>query len=403
MQTTKGNRLHIGFFGKRNVGKSSIVNKIIGQDLSIVSDIKGTTTDVNEKSMELLPIGPVTLMDTAGFDDTGEIGTLRIEKTKKALNRTDVAIFILDNTGLTDYDLTFLGFLKEKKLPILTIVNKIDKGLIAESEIETIQKLSDALIKLSAAKDTNIVSTFKEALIRIIPEDFIKQPTILKDIIEKNETAVLVIPIDKEAPKGRLILPQVNTIRDLLDNNAISVVVKESELQNALENMKIPPKIVITDSQAFKQVNAIVPENIWLTSFSILFARLKGDLKTFIKGVQKLDNLRDKDKILILESCSHHPIEDDIGRVKIPNMITKYSGKNLIFKHKSGHDFPKDIQNYSLIIHCGACMTNRKEILNRIEIALENNVSITNYGIAIAKCLGILERAVEPFANSNQS
>lgn len=397
MKTTKGNRLHIGFFGKRNVGKSSIVNKITGQDLSIVSNIKGTTTDVNEKAMELLPIGPVVLMDTAGFDDTGKIGSLRIEKTKKALERTDVAVLVLDDTAPTVDDLNFFKLLKEKQLPVLTIINKIDKGLLSESKIEDIKNFSDVIIRLSAERHTDISAKFKEALIKILPEDFIKQTSILGDIINKSETAVLVIPIDKEAPKGRLILPQVNTIRDLLDNNAISVTVKETELQNALDNMKTPPKIVITDSQAFGKVSKIVPENIKLTSFSILFARLKGDLKTFIKGANKLDSLNDNDTILILESCSHHPIEDDIGRVKIPNLIRKYSGKDLIFEYKSGHDLPKNIQDYSLIIHCGACMTNRKEMLNRIDISIKNNTPITNYGIAIAKCLGILQRAVKPF------
>lgn len=295
MKTTKGNRLHIGFFGKRNVGKSSIVNKITGQDLSIVSNIKGTTTDVNEKAMELLPIGPVVLMDTAGFDDTGKIGSLRIEKTKKALERTDVAVLVLDDTAPTVDDLNFFKLLKEKQLPVLTIINKIDKGLLSESKIENIKNFSDVIIRLSAERDADISAKFKEALIKILPEDFIKQTSILGDIINKSETAVLVIPIDKEAPKGRLILPQVNTIRDLLDNNAISVIVKETELQNALDNMKTPPKIVITDSQAFGKVSKIVPENIKLTSFSILFARLKGDLKTFIKGANKFDSLNDND------------------------------------------------------------------------------------------------------------
>lgn len=396
MQTTKSNRLHIGFFGKRNVGKSSIVNKITGQDISIVSDNAGTTTDVNQKSMELLPIGPVTLMDTAGYDDIGELGKLRIEKTHKALDRADIAVMVFDNNSLNADDLEFLKLLKERKIPILSILNKTDAGMICGDDIKRIEQYSDIVIKVSALS-SDVASEFKAALIKILPEDFIKDVSILSDIVQKKETAVLVIPIDKEAPKGRLILPQVNVLRDLLDYGAISVVTKESELEFALNNLKAPPKIVVTDSQAFKKVSEIVPKDIMLTSFSILFARLKGDLSVFRDGAEKLDNLADEDKILVLESCTHHPIEDDIGRVKIPNLIKKYTGKNLIFEHYSGHDFPSDIDKYSLIIHCGACMTNRREILNRINISLKKNVPITNYGIIIAKCLGILDRALAPF------
>ena len=397
LQTTRGNRLHIGFFGKRNAGKSSVVNKIIGQELSIVSDTLGTTTDVNHKSMELLPLGPVVLMDTAGIDDIGDLGKMRVEKTRAALTRTDVAVIVFDNNPVLDIELNFLNTIKEKGIPILAILNKTDIANLPESEVEKIKELSDNILKISAKCDKDFVSKFKEALIKILPEDFIQEIPILSDIVKPLETAILVVPIDKEAPKGRLILPQVNVLRDLLDIGAVSVVCRENELEETLNRLVSLPKIVVTDSQAFKKVAAIVPENVFLTSFSIIFARLKGDLKTFINGAKKLENLSDGDIILILESCSHHSVEDDIGKIKIPRLVRNYSGKEIIFEHFSGHDFPKDISKYSLIIHCGACMTNRREILNRINISIKNNIPITNYGIAIAKCLGILERAIKPF------
>ena len=397
LQTTRGNRLHIGFFGKRNAGKSSVVNKIIGQELSIVSDTLGTTTDVNQKSMELLPLGPVVLMDTAGIDDIGDLGKMRVEKTRAALTRTDVAVIVFDNNPVLDIELNFLNTIKEKGIPILAILNKTDIANLPESEVEKIKELSDNILKISAKCDKDFVSKFKEALIKILPEDFIQEIPILSDIVKPLETAILVVPIDKEAPKGRLILPQVNVLRDLLDIGAVSVVCRENELEETLNRLVSLPKIVVTDSQAFKKVAAIVPENVFLTSFSIIFARLKGDLKTFINGAKKLENLSDGDIILILESCSHHSVEDDIGKIKIPRLVRNYSGKEIIFEHFSGHDFPKDISKYSLIIHCGACMTNRREILNRINISIKNNIPITNYGIAIAKCLGIVERAIKPF------
>lgn len=396
MKTTKGNRLHIGFFGRRNVGKSSLVNKIIGQDISVVSDIAGTTTDVNQKSMELLPIGPVTLMDTAGFDDSGELGTLRVQKTKKVLDRTDIAVFVSDNLFLQKADLEFLKELELKKIPILLVFNKADKGALSETESKKAKTFSNNIIKISAKNDNDVVEKFKDALIKVLPNDFIAEQRILSDIVTKGETAVLVVPIDKEAPKGRLILPQVNVIRDLLDYGAVSVVCGVNELAGVINNFKKTPKIVVTDSQAFKEVSKIVPDDIMLTSFSILFARLKGNLPALVKGAEKLDKINNGDKILILESCSHHPVEDDIGRVKIPKLIEKYTGKKPVFEHYSGHDFPPNIDKYTLIVHCGACMTNRREMLSRIENAAKNAVPITNYGIAIAKCIGILDRAIKP-------
>lgn len=396
LSTTKGLRLHIGFFGKRNAGKSSLVNKIIGQELSVVSHVKGTTTDVNQKSMELLPVGPVTLLDTAGIDDIGELGSLRVEKTKKALLRCDVVVFVSDFEPLTEIEKNFLSEIKNKNIPIISVINKNDLGQINPLDFEFLVQNANVVLNTSAIKKDNFVVEFISSLIKIVPDEFVNSKIIMSDIVHENETAVLVIPIDKEAPKGRIILPQVNAIREMLDNNSISIVVTPDKLKQAIDNQKIKPKLVVCDSQAFKEVAEIVPDDIMLTSFSILFARLKGDLKTLYLGAEKIDKLKDDDTILILESCSHHPVEDDIGRVKIPKLLRAYTNKKLNFEHYSGHDFPTSIEKYSLIIHCGACMTTRREVLNRINIAKENNVEITNYGITIAKCLGILKRAIKP-------
>lgn len=396
LSTTKGLRLHIGFFGKRNAGKSSLMNKITGQEISVVSNVKGTTTDVVEKSMELLPVGPVTFLDTAGIDDIGEIGSLRVEKTKKALLRCDVVVFAVDFETLSDIEKNFLLDVKKNDLPVITVVNKTDLCEINSSDFQFLLNNSNVVLKTSVIKKDNFVQEFISALIKVLPDEFVNSNVILSDIVKENETVVFVIPIDKEAPKGRLILPQVNAIREMLDNNSVSIVTTPNNLKEAISNLKTPPKIVVCDSQAFKEVAEIVPVDIMLTSFSILFARLKGDIAALYEGANKIDELNDGDKILILESCTHHPVEDDIGRVKIPNLIKKFTGKNLIFEHYSGHDFPTSIKEYSLIVHCGACMTTRREVLNRINIAKENKVSITNYGIIIAKCTGILKRAIKP-------
>ena len=394
MKETRGNRLHITFLGKMNTGKSSIINNLFNREISIVSDFAGTTTDVNQKAMELLPLGSVSILDTAGIDDIGELGQKRVNKTLEALDRTDVAIIIFDNTGVKDCDIELFNNLKTKKIPIISIINKTDILLPSEDDIKIIENNSNHTIYASAKNDKDIASKIKLGLISVLDSEYIDTPTLLGNVIGKNDTIILVIPIDKEAPKGRIILPQVRTLRELLDNNCICIAVKESELKQALENLKTAPSLVITDSQAFKQVSQIVPQEIPLTSFSILFARLKGDLKVFLNGVKTIDNLKDGDKVLILESCTHHPIEDDIGRVKIPNLIKQKTGKNILFDNISGHDFP-DISNYKLIIHCGACMTNRKEVLSRILIANNMNIPITNYGIVISYCLGILPRATE--------
>lgn len=396
MNTLKSMRLHIGIFGKTNVGKSSLLNRITNQDVSIVSNIAGTTTDVVEKTMELLPIGPVNFLDTAGINDSTALSSERIEKTMKIINRTDVAIVVCDYNGIDDYERNLIEKFNELKIPFMIFINKTDEKYPSDSIIEDLKNYTKHILLSSVKTDDLIVFKIKELLVKLLPEDFVNSPKIVGDLIPQGSTVILVIPIDKEAPKGRIILPQVQTLRDLLDNNCVSVVVKESELKSAIDNLKIAPSLVVTDSQAFKNVSEIVPENIPLTSFSILFARLKGDLNTFSQGAKSIEKLQDGDRILILESCTHHAIEDDIGRVKIPNLLRKKTGKNLIIDNIAGHDFP-DISKYKLIIHCGACMTNRREVLSRILLASENNVPITNYGICISYCLGILPRALKIF------
>ena len=396
MKTLKSMRLHIGIFGKTNVGKSSLLNRITNQDVSIVSNIAGTTTDVVEKTMELLPIGPVNFLDTAGINDSTALSSERIEKTMKIINRTDVAIVVCDYNGIDDYEKNLIEKFNELKIPFMIFINKTDEKYPSDSIIEDLKNYTEHILLSSVKTDDLIVFKIKELLVKLLPEDFVNSPKIVGDLIPQGSTVILVIPIDKEAPKGRIILPQVQTLRDLLDNNCVSVVVKESELKSAIDNLKIAPSLVVTDSQAFKNVSEIVPENIPLTSFSILFARLKGDLNAFSQGAKSIEKLQDGDRVLILESCTHHAIEDDIGRVKIPNLLRKKTGKNLIIDNIAGHDFP-DISKYKLIIHCGACMTNRREVLSRILLASENNVPITNYGICISYCLGILPRALKIF------
>lgn len=396
MKTLKSMRLHIGIFGKTNVGKSSLLNRITNQDVSIVSNIAGTTTDVVEKTMELLPIGPVNFLDTAGINDSTALSSERIEKTMKIINRTDVAIVVCDYNGIDDYERNLIEKFNELKIPFMIFINKTDEKYPSDYIIEDLKNYTKHILLSSVKTDDLIVFKIKELLVKLLPEDFVNSPKIVGDLIPQESTVILVIPIDKEAPKGRIILPQVQTLRDLLDNNCVSVVVKESELKSAIDNLKFAPSLVVTDSQAFKNVSEIVPENIPLTSFSILFARLKGDLNAFSQGAKSVEKLQDGDRVLILESCTHHAIEDDIGRVKIPNLLRKKTGKNLIIDNIAGHDFP-DISKYKLIIHCGACMTNRREVLSRILLASENNVPITNYGICISYCLGILPRALKIF------
>ena len=399
MKTLKSLRLHIGIFGKTNVGKSAFLNRITNQDISIVSDIAGTTTDVVEKSMELLPVGAVVFLDTAGINDTTALGKERIEKTMKVINRTDVAVIICDYKGFDEYEIGLVKKFEELKIPFMVVVNKSDVEEISDVALEKIKSVvgeNTPILKTSATSDKEIVFKFKAKLVKMLPEDFVNSPKIVGDLVPPKSTVILVIPIDKEAPKGRIILPQVQTIRDLLDSDCLSYSVKVSELAEAINNLKESPALVVTDSQAFREVSQIVPENIPLTSFSILFARLKGDLKAFAEGAKAIDELKDGDKVLILESCTHHAIEDDIGRVKIPNLLLKKTGKNLVIDNYAGHDLP-DISKYNLIIHCGACMTNKREVLSRILLANEKGIPITNYGMTISYCLGIMDRAMKIF------
>lgn len=396
-KTPKSMRLHIGIFGRRNVGKSSLINSITNQNISIVSDVAGTTTDAVEKSMELLPLGAVTLVDTAGIDDVGDLGQQRIQKSEQVVERTDVAVIVCDYDGWSHFEKNLANEFNNKNIPIFAVINKVDVHDISEEKFEEIKAETAYQLKISVKNDSDVLAKIKEGLIRMVPDDFINPPSILENLVKPEDTVILVTPIDKEAPKGRLILPQVNVLRELLDNRCISVVVTEHNLKQAIDSLKNPPKLVITDSQAFKIVDEMTPKSVPLTSFSILFARLKGDLKSFVDAVRKIESLKDGDKVLICESCTHHSIEDDIGRVKIPNLIKKKTGKSLIFEHVASHDMVKNIADYALIIHCGGCMTNRREILSRIAKSKEANVPITNYGIAISYCLGILDRAIQPF------
>ena len=399
IKTPRANRLHIGIYGRRNAGKSTIINRLTNQEISIVSPVAGTTTDEVKKAMEFLPVGPVVFIDTAGIDDTGELGEKRIKKTEKIFDRTDIALIVCDFQGWCEYEKKLFEEFKKRNIPVVAIVNKIDLNNISDFNRQEIEKYTKNIILTSAKTDKNLVHNIKKSLIENIPDDFINPPSILGDIIKPKDTVILVVPVDKEAPKGRLILPQVQCIRDILDNNCKAFVVKETELADAILELKTQPKLVVTDSQAFKEVDATVPEEIPLTSFSILFARIKGDLTEFYKGAESIDTLKDGDKVLICESCTHHPIEDDIARVKIPRLIKLKTKKEIEFVHHSGHDFPQDLKEYRLIIHCGACMTNRREILSRIMKAKDANVPLTNYGIAIAYCLGILKRAIAPFVH----
>ena len=381
-------RLHIAFFGLRNAGKSSVVNAVTNQELSVVSDVKGTTTDPVKKAMELLPIGPVVIIDTAGIDDTGELGELRVEKTRKILNKTDVAVLVVDATkGKQNEDLNLIEDFKKRNIPYIIAFNKCD--LITEKK-----ELKENEIYVSAKENINI-NELKE-LIGKLSKAEVSEKTLLGDIIKSNDTVVLVTPIDSSAPKGRLILPQQQTIRELLDIGATVVVTKDTELKETLLKLKNPPRLVITDSQAFKGVSKIVPEDVELTSFSILFARYKGELWGAVNGADELDNLLDGDSVLISEGCTHHRQCGDIGTEKLPAWIKNYTKKDIRFDFTSGGDFPEDLSKYKLIIHCGACMLTEREMKTRIALSAEQQIPISNYGIVIAKINGILKRATKP-------
>ncbi|MDO5125565.1 MAG: [FeFe] hydrogenase H-cluster maturation GTPase HydF [Ruminococcus sp.] len=388
--TPSGERLHIGFFGRRNAGKSSVVNAVTGQELAVVSDVLGTTTDPVYKAMELLPLGPVMIIDTPGFDDEGDLGELRIRKTKQVLNKSDIAILVVDSqTDLSSTDAKLIDMFKQKQLPYIIAYNKVDL-------VDDKKSLSDNEIYISAKDKTNI-NELKEKIGSMT--DFqSEQKRLVGDLLNEGDLVVLVVPIDSSAPKGRLILPQQQTIRDILDAGAISVVARDTELSLTLEKLGTKPAMVITDSQAFKQVSAVVPQNIKLTSFSILMARYKGLLDSAVHGAIKISDLKDGDKVLISEGCTHHRQCEDIGTVKLPNWLRKFTGKELEFVFSSGMEFPEDLSEYALVIHCGGCMLNEREVRYRMKCANDQNVPITNYGTSIAYMNGILKRSLSVFS-----
>lgn len=397
-QTPTANQPHIALFGKRNAGKSSLINAIIGQDISLVSPVKGTTTDPVSKTMELIPLGPVVFIDTAGLDDEGELGDLRVEKTLKVLQKTDFALYVMD---IKDLDMELFREaekqFKKFNIPYQLVINQADS--VSEQERSRVQELYPKALIVSAMEDTGILE-LKEVLIQRIQEN-ITEPPIVGDLVPYNGTVILVVPVDSEAPKGRIILPQVQVIRDCLDHGIKCYVVRDSELESALQDLQ-HIDLVITDSQAFKVVSEIVPTSIPLTSFSILFARYKGDLQEFAQGVRMIGNLPDQARILITEGCTHNHSHEDIGRYKIPNLLQKKTGKTFQFDFKMGQDFPLNLKEYDLVIHCGSCMLNQKTMLTRINICRENNVPITNYGVVLAYLSGILDRSLEFFFRANK-
>lgn len=393
LTTPKGLRLHIGIFGRRNAGKSSILNAFLGQQVSIVSEVPGTTTDPVEKVMELKPIGPVVFIDTAGLDDRGALGQKRVAGTRKVIERTELAILVAD--GWTAYEDNLLKLFQERNIPCVVAANKADLRDNHGVEEQASRSGAQWVVRLSATDNTGFAK-LREAVIQAAPREFIEQPSPMAGLIMPHDQVVLVVPIDIEAPKGRLIVPQVQVLRDILDHDARAVVVKETLLAETLAGLKTKPALVITDSQAFKQVAEIVPAAIPLTSFSIIFARFKGDLEQLAQGARSIAGLAEGDRILIAEACSHHPVQDDIGRVKLPRWLRARTGRRLAIKVVGGHDYPDDLSPYKLIIHCGGCVFNRRELLTRIERARQARVPITNYGLAIAFLHGILERALRP-------
>ena len=395
----RGMRLHIGLFGRRNVGKSSLLNAFTRQEVSIVSARAGTTTDPVEKPMELLPLGPVQFIDTAGIDDTGAIGALRVARTRKIFDRTDLAILVAEAPAWGTFEEEILAEFARRETPLVVAFHKTDRHRPPAEHVKRLRGQRVQVVETSAVSGTGLAE-LRSALITAAPEDFINTPAILGDLLEPGQPVVLVVPIDKEAPKGRLILPQVQAIRDVLDHDAWCLVVKENQLRTALEQLPRPPALVVTDSQAFEKVASDTPAEVPLTSFSILFARFKGDLQEYVHGALAMERLRPGDAVLVAEACSHHPIGEDIGRVKIPRWLGQFVGGRLKFHHVQGHDFPDDLSPYRLVIQCGSCMINRREVLSRIWRCRQAGVPVTNYGLAIARSLGILERALVPFPSA---
>ena len=399
----KSLRLHIGLFGRTNVGKSSFLNFIVGQQVAITSPIPGTTTDVVEKTMELLPVGPVVFLDTAGIDDISTLAEKRIAKSKKIFDRADVIVLIVESQVWTSYEEYIFEHARQKKIPIIIVINKIDQLQPSENFIALLLNKTPAVLLCSsvdlAQRDTYI-NRFKELLIAICPEGFLAPPALIGDIVPASGLVVLIIPIDFEAPKGRIILPQVQTIRDALDHDTAVMVVKENGYQNALRMLQKKPDLVVCDSQVVLHMVQETPVDIPCTTFSILLARQKGDLTALVRGVKVLQTIQPGDRLLIAEACSHHAIEGDIGRVKIPALLRAYAGGNLVIDVCSGRDYVENLASYKVIIHCGACMLNRREMMSRIYRAQEEGVAITNYGVCIAFLHGVLERVLAPFPDA---
>ena len=397
-QTPSSERVHIGFFGRRNAGKSSVLNAVTGQDLAVVSDVKGTTTDPVQKSMELLPLGPVVVIDTPGIDDEGELGALRVKKSYQVLNKSDAAVLVVDaSLGLCEEDFAFIEHIQKKQIPYAVAFNKSDLAPSASlaKDLQYLKEHQIDFVSVSTA-DLSGIDTLKEKIATLAKTEDTKL-RIVADLIHPSDFVVLVVPIDKVAPKGRLILPQQQTIRDILEADATAIVVKEYELRDTLAHLGKKPRLVITDSQVFAKVSADTPADIMLTSFSILFARYKGNLPALIKGVTALEQIEDGDKILVSEGCTHHRQCDDIGSVKLPRWIRQYTGKEPEFVFSSGTEFPADLSPYKMIVHCGGCMLNEREMKYRLACAKDQNIPMTNYGILIAYIQGILKRSVEPF------
>lgn len=397
-QTPASERVHVSFLGKRNAGKSSIINAVTGQDLAIVSSVMGTTTDPVYKTMELLPLGPVMVIDTPGIDDEGELGALRVHKSYQVLNKTDIAILVIDSTaGKGEEELELIHRFHKKGIPYLIVYNKID--LLSTEKIKDLAMSVRAGEVLVSASDGMNIQELKEKIASLKPEDTHKYP-LIQDLIDPLDLVILVVPIDKAAPKGRLILPQQQTIRDILERGALSLVVRDTELKSTLDHFLaqgVCPKLVVTDSQAFARVSKAVPENITLTSFSILFSRYKGELETQLKGIAALSSIEDGDRILIAEGCTHHRQCGDIGTCKMPEWIRNYTGKKPVFEFTSGTEFPDDVSSYKMVVHCGGCMLNEREMKYRIACCQDQGVPITNYGILIAQVTGILKRSLGPF------
>jgi [FeFe] hydrogenase H-cluster maturation GTPase HydF len=395
----KSVRLHIGLFGRRNAGKSSLLNALTKQEVSLVSEIAGTTTDPVEKPMELLPLGPVLFIDTAGIDDEGTLGRLRVDKTRQVLDRTDLGLIVAEAGCWGPFEEAILAELRERKTPVVVVFNKSDLARPQQATLDSLAAAKTPWAETVAIEWRGILA-LREALISAAPEELFQRLPLAADLVPPGELAILVVPIDLEAPKGRLILPQVQTIRDLLDGDAYCMVVKERELRDAMERLKRPPALVVTDSQAFLKVAADTPPTVKMTSFSILFARQKGDLSQFVEGALAIERLKPGDRVLVAEACSHHPIGDDIGRVKIPRWLRQYVGGPLEIETTAGHDFPDDPSGYRLLVHCGACMWNRREMLSRMLRCRRFGVPICNYGMTIAYTLGIFDRALQPFPDA---